>query len=76
MCFDVYIRCLICQFFFTSNYVYFTEQYIVQKVSILQNSILLEYCWNLQNEHFAYPESIENIRLKFSSEKRRDQGWV
>ena len=44
--------------------IYFTEQYIV------------EYCWNLQNKHFAYPESAENIRLKFISEKHIDRAWV
>ena len=58
-------------FYFASNRIYFTEQYIVRKTSILQNNILLQYCLNLQNNHLAYTNTKENTKLKFISKKRR-----
>ena len=45
---------------------------LFQIVSILHNSILLDYCSILQNKHLAYKESIENSRLNNSLKKRRD----
>ena len=49
---------------------------LFQTISVLQNSILLEYCSILQDKHLlAYEESIENSRLDYVSNKHSDQGW-
>ena len=57
---DVYVQCLI-------------DQFLYRIISILQNSLLLEYCLILKNKNLA---SIEKSRLKYFSKKCGNQIWI
>ena len=45
-------------------------------ISMLKNTMLLEYCSILQDKHLAYMESIENSRINYISKKCWNQGWM